>query len=209
MAKSKSKKLSVLLLITAILLIAVNVGSICMLSLPMYKSVTTAGSSTVTTEGKTGFEYVKDWTEKDDNGNTKLSALKETIKKYEEGNIKTESLNKINESNKHQVAIVECLIIVMAVSSVGAVLGFIALILACVKKKGLSSTFGLLSLVCVISIIVLSAIALAYYTPIAQSLDGTVAGITKSTTCISTMMLVILSSVGGALSMLTLLFSKK
>lgn len=214
MAKSKTKKkTSLMLIISAVLLIAVSVMSLCMMSLPMSKTVTTitAGNSNTVTESEkaNAFDYVKDWTEKDENGNSKLSALKETIKKYEEGNFKNESLNKVNEANKQQVAIVECLIVVIVASAVAMVLGLVALILAFVKKNGAGKVFGLLALLCVLAIFILSCIIFAFYNPIATALDGTIAGITTTTTVVSAMAMLIVSLIGFVASTITLVLSKR
>lgn len=214
MAKSKTKKkTSLMLIISAILLIAVSVMSLCMMSLPMSKSVTSTtilgSTTTVNNETANAFDYIKEWTEKDEDGNSKLSALKETIKKYEEGSIKNETLDKVNEANKQQVAIVECLIVVIAAAAVAMVLGLVALILAFVKKNGAGKVFGLLALLCVLAIFILSCIVYAFYNPVATALDGTIAGVTTTTTVVSAMALLIVSLIGFVASTVTLVLSRK
>lgn len=218
MAKSKTKKkTSLMLIISAVLLIAVSVMSLCMMSLPMSKTVTTitAGNTNSVTESETvnAFDYIKEWTEQDENGNSKLSALKETIKKYEEGSIKNETLDKVNEANKQQVAIVECLIVVIVAAAVAMVLGLVALILAFVKKNGAGKVFGLLALLCVLAIFILSCIIFAFYNPIATALDGssTILGVTTTiaTTSASAMALLIVSLIGFVASTVTLVLSRK
>lgn len=214
MAKSKTKKkTSLMLIISAVLLIAVSVMSLCMMSLPMSKSVTSTtilgSTTTVNNETANAFDYIKEWTEKDEDGNSKLSALKETIKKYEEGSIKNETLDKVNEANKQQVAIVECLIVVIIAAAVAMVLGLVALILACVKKNGAGKVFGLLALLCVLAIFILSCIVYAFYNPVATALDGTIAGVTTTTTVVSAMTLLIVSLIGFVASTVTLVLSRK
>lgn len=214
MAKTKTKKkMSLMLIISAVLLIAVSVMSLCMMSLPMSKTVTSTtilgSTTTVNSETANAFDYIKEWTEKDENGNSALSNLKETIKKYEEGSIKNDKLDKINETNKHQVAIVECLIVVIVAAAVAMVLGLVALILAFVKKNGAGKVFGLLALLCVLAIFILSCIIYAFYNPIATSLDGTLAGVTTTTTIVSVMALLIVSIIGFVASMVTLVLSRK
>lgn len=202
-----------MLIISAILLIAVSVMSLCMMSLPMSKSVTSTtilgSTTTVNNETANAFDYIKEWTEKDEDGNSKLSALKETIKKYEEGSIKNETLDKVNEANKQQVAIVECLIVVIAAAAVAMVLGLVALILAFVKKNGAGKVFGLLALLCVLAIFILSCIVYAFYNPVATALDGTIAGVTTTTTVVSAMALLIVSLIGFVASTVTLVLSRK
>ena len=214
MAKSKTKKkTSLMLIISAVLLIAVSVMSLCMMSLPMSKSVTSTtilgSTTTVNNETANAFDYIKEWTEKDEDGSSKLSALKETIKKYEEGSIKNETLDKVNEANKQQVAIVECLIVVIIAAAVAMVLGLVALILACVKKNGAGKVFGLLALLCVLAIFILSCIVYAFYNPVATALDGTIAGVTTTTTVVSAMTLLIVSLIGFVASTVTLVLSRK
>lgn len=214
MAKSKTKKkTSLMLIISAVLLIAVSVMSLCMMSLPMSKSVTSTtilgSTTTVNNETANAFDYIKEWTEKDEDGNSKLSALKETIKKYEEGSIKNETLDKVNEANKQQVAIVECLIVVIVAAAVAMVLGLVALILAFVKKNGAGKVFGLLALLCVLAIFILSCIVYAFYNPVATALDGTIAGVTTTTTVVSAMALLIVSLIGFVASAVTLVLSRK
>ncbi|MDD7457759.1 MAG: hypothetical protein PUK83_04965 [Clostridia bacterium] len=214
MAKSKTKKkTSLMLIISAVLLIAVSVMSLCMMSLPMSKSVTSTtilgSTTTVNNETANAFDYIKEWTEKDEDGNSKLSALKETIKKYEEGSIKNETLDKVNEANKQQVAIVECLIVVIVAAAVAMVLGLVALILAFVKKNGAGKVFGLLALLCVLAIFILSCIVYAFYNPVATALDGTIAGVTTTTTVVSAMALLIVSLIGFVASTVTLVLSRK
>lgn len=214
MAKSKTKKkTSLMLIISAVLLIAVSVMSLCMMSLPMSKSVTSTtilgSTTTVNNETANAFDYIKEWTEKDENGNSKLSALKETIKKHEEGSIKNETLDKVNEANKQQVAIVECLIVVIVAAAVAMVLGLVALILAFVKKNGAGKVFGLLALLCVLAIFILSCIVYAFYNPVATALDGTIAGVTTTTTVVSAMALLIVSLIGFVASTVTLVLSRK
>lgn len=214
MAKSKTKKkTSLMLIISAILLIAVSVMSLCMMSLPMSKTVTSTtilgSTTTVNNETANAFDYIKNWTEQDENGNSKLSALKETIKKYEEGSIKNETLDKVNEANKQQVAIVECLIVVIAAAAVAMVLGLVALVLAFVKKNGAGKVFGLLALLCVLAIFILSCIVYAFYNPVATALDGTIAGVTTTTTVVSAMALLIVSLIGFVASTVTLVLSRK
>lgn len=214
MAKSKTKKkTSLMLIISAVLLIAVSVMSLCMMSLPMSKSVTSTtilgSTTTVNNETANAFDYIKEWTEKDEDGNSKLSALKETIKKYEEGSIKNETLDKVNEANKQQVAIVECLIVVIVAAAVAMVLGLVALILAFVKKNGAGKVFGLLALLCVLAIFILSCIVYAFYNPAATALDGTIAGVTTTTTVVSAMALLIVSLIGFVASTVTLVLSRK
>lgn len=214
MAKSKTKKkTSLMLIISAVLLIAVSVMSLCMMSLPMSKSVTSTtilgSTTTVNNETANAFDYIKEWTEKDEDGNSKLSALKETIKKNEEGSIKNETLDKVNEANKQQVAIVECLIVVIVAAAVAMVLGLVALILAFVKKNGAGKVFGLLALLCVLAIFILSCIVYAFYNPVATALDGTIAGVTTTTTVVSAMALLIVSLIGFVASTVTLVLSRK
>lgn len=214
MAKSKTKKKTSLMpIISAVLLIAVSVMSLCMMSLPMSKSVTSTtilgSTTTVNNETANAFDYIKEWTEKDEDGNSKLSALKETIKKYEEGSIKNETLDKVNEANKQQVAIVECLIVVIVAAAVAMVLGLVALILAFVKKNGAGKVFGLLALLCVLAIFILSCIVYAFYNPVATALDGTIAGVTTTTTVVSAMALLIVSLIGFVASTVTLVLSRK
>lgn len=214
MAKSKTKKkTSLMLIISAVLLIAVSVMSLCMMSLPMSKSVTSTtilgSTTTVNNETANAFDYIKEWTEKDEDGNSKLSALKETIKKYEEGSIKNETLDKVNEANKQQVAIVECLIVVIVAAAVAMVLGLVALILAFVKKNGAGKVFGLLALLCVLAIFILSCIVYTFYNPVATALDGTIAGVTTTTTVVSAMALLIVSLIGFVASTVTLVLSRK
>lgn len=207
MAKSKTKKkTSLMLIISAVLLIAVSVMSICMMSLPMYERTTPLGSTTITSKEVNAFDYIKEWTEQDENGNSKLSALKETIKKYEEGSIKNETLDKVNEANKQQVAIVECLIVVIAAAAVALVLGLVALVLAFVKKNGAGKVFGLLALLCVLAIFILSCIVYAFYNPIATALDGTLG---YTTTVISALAMLIVSLIGFVASTVTLVLSRK
>lgn len=202
-----------MLIISAVLLIAVSVMSLCMMSLPMSKSVTSTtilgSTTTVNNETANAFDYIKEWTEKDEDGNSKLSALKETIKKYEEGSIKNETLDKVNEANKQQVAIVECLIVVIVAAAVAMVLGLVALILAFVKKNGAGKVFGLLALLCVLAIFILSCIVYAFYNPAATALDGTIAGVTTTTTVVSAMALLIVSLIGFVASTVTLVLSRK
>lgn len=202
-----------MLIISAVLLIAVSVMSLCMMSLPMSKSVTSTtilgSTTTVNNETANAFDYIKEWTEKDEDGNSKLSALKETIKKYEEGSIKNETLDKVNEANKQQVAIVECLIVVIVAAAVAMVLGLVALILAFVKKNGAGKVFGLLALLCVLAIFILSCIVYAFYNPVATALDGTIAGVTTTTTVVSAMALLIVSLIGFVASTVTLVLSRK
>lgn len=214
MAKSKTKKkTSLMLIISAVLLIAVSVMSLCMMSLPMSKSVTSTtilgSTTTVNNETANAFDYIKEWTEKDEDGNSKLSALKETIKKYEEGSIKNETLDKVNEANKQQVAIVECLIVVIVAAAVAMVLGLVALILAFVKKNGAGKVFGLLALLCVLAIFILSCIVYAFYNPVATALDGTIVGVTTTTTVVSAMALLIVSLIGFVAGTVTLVLSRK
>lgn len=218
MAKSKTKKkTSLMLIISAVLLIAVSVMSLCMMSLPMSKSVTSTtilgSTTTVNNETANAFDYIKEWTEKDEDGNSKLSALKETIKKYEEGSIKNETLDKVNEANKQQVAIVECLIVVIVAAAVAMVLGLVALILAFVKKNGAGKVFGLLALLCVLAIFILSCIIFAFYNPIATAADGTVTvlGVTTTiaTSSVSEIAMLIVSLIGFVASTVTLVLSRK
>lgn len=214
MAKSKTKKkMSLMLIISAVLLIAVSVMSLCMMSLPMSKSVTSTtilgSTTTVNNETANAFDYIKEWTEKDEDGNSKLSTYKEWIKDYEEGSIKVNILGDSIETAKHKVAIVECLIVVIAAAAVAMVLGLVALILAFVKKNGAGKVFGLLALLCVLAIFILSCIVYAFYNPVATALDGTIAGVTTTTTVVSAMALLIVSLIGFVASTVTLVLSRK
>ena len=212
MAKSKTKKkTSLMLIISAILLIAVSVMSLCMMSLPMSKTVTINDILDTTTvkESISAFDHIKEWTEKDEDGDSKLSTYKEWIKDYEEGSIKVNILGDSIETAKHKVAIVECLIVVIAAAAVAMVLGLVALVLAFVKKNGAGKVFGLLALLCVLAIFILSCIVYAFYNPVATALDGTIAGVTTTTTVVSAMALLIVSLIGFVASTVTLVLSRK
>lgn len=216
MAKSKTKKkTSLMLIISAILLIAVSVMSLCMMSLPMSKTVTINDILDTTTvkESISAFDHIKEWTEKDEDGDSKLSTYKEWIKDYEEGSIKVNILGDSIETAKHKVAIVECLIVVIAAAAVAMVLGLVALVLAFVKKNGAGKVFGLLALLCVLAIFILSCIIFAFYNPIATAADGTVTvlGVTTTiaTSSVSEIAMLIVSLIGFVASTVTLVLSRK
>lgn len=216
MAKSKTKKkTSLMLIISAILLIAVSVMSLCMMSLPMSKTVTINDILDTTTvkESISAFDHIKEWTEKDEDGDSKLSTYKEWIKDYEEGSIKVNILGDSIETAKHKVAIVECLIVVIAAAAVAMVLGLVALVLAFVKKNGAGKVFGLLALLCVLAIFILSCIIFAFYNPIATAADGTVTvlGLTTTiaTSSVSEIAMLIVSLIGFVASTVTLVLSRK
>lgn len=216
MAKSKTKKkTSLMLIISAVLLIAVSVMSLCMMSLPMSKTVTINDILDTTTvkESISAFDHIKEWTEKDEDGDSKLSTYKEWIKDYEEGSIKVNILGDSIETAKHKVAIVECLIVVIAAAAVAMVLGLVALVLAFVKKNGAGKVFGLLALLCVLAIFILSCIIFAFYNPIATAADGTVTvlGVTTTiaTSSVSEIAMLIVSLIGFVASTVTLVLSRK
>lgn len=218
MAKSKTKKkTSLMLIISAILLIAVSVMSLCMMSLPMSKSVTSTtilgSTTTVNNETANAFDYIKEWTEKDEDGDSKLSTYKEWIKDYEEGSIKVNILGDSIETAKHKVAIVESLIVIIAAAAVAMLFGLVALVLAFVKKNGAGKVFGLLALLCVLAIFILSCIIFAFYNPIATAADGTVTvlGVTTTiaTSSVSAMAMLIVSLIGFVASTVTLVLSRK
>lgn len=204
-----------MLIISAILLIAVSVMSLCMMSLPMSKTVTINDILDTTTvkESISAFDHIKEWTEKDEDGDSKLSTYKEWIKDYEEGSIKVNILGDSIETAKHKVAIVECLIVVIAAAAVAMVLGLVALVLAFVKKNGAGKVFGLLALLCVLAIFILSCIIFAFYNPIATAADGTVTvlGVTTTiaTSSVSEIAMLIVSLIGFVASTVTLVLSRK
>lgn len=204
-----------MLIISAVLLIAVSVMSLCMMSLPMSKTVTINDILDTTTvkESISAFDHIKEWTEKDEDGDSKLSTYKEWIKDYEEGSIKVNILGDSIETAKHKVAIVECLIVVIAAAAVAMVLGLVALVLAFVKKNGAGKVFGLLALLCVLAIFILSCIIFAFYNPIATAADGTVTvlGVTTTiaTSSVSEIAMLIVSLIGFVASTVTLVLSRK
>ena len=185
------------------------------MSLPMSKTVTINDILDTTTvkESISAFDHIKEWTEKDEDGDSKLSTYKEWIKDYEEGSIKVNILGDSIETAKHKVAIVECLIVVIAAAAVAMVLGLVALVLAFVKKNGAGKVFGLLALLCVLAIFILSCIIFAFYNPIATAADGTVTvlGVTTTiaTSSVSEIAMLIVSLIGFVASTVTLVLSRK
>lgn len=172
---AKAKKSTFMGLLPHIVLLLVAILVFVFLATPLSKVVTTTtvlGKETVTEESKTAYKFLEEMGKQDEDGNSTIKLMKDTIAKAEENGLEKDEL----QYTKNTITVYDSLLAIIALAAIAMVTSILGIVLALLKKGKLGFILALVTIVLLLAIFICACIQTGAMNSLLEILNNNVGG---------------------------------